>query len=786
MRKIAKKILYILLFTLIIFISLNNYNNLNVKASEIYEGQLLDVKIDENREFRGIWVSPLVSDIPRFSSISQYQSAITKVLDNMEKYNFNTIVFHIRIYNDALYESKYCDWSTYCNTRGSWDPLPWVIDECHKRGIEFHAWMNPYRVATAASSTIEKAASKFSGKNVASNPGNLLKGNTYIILNPGLPNVQQFLHDVVMEVVQKYDVDAIHFDDYFYDGGINDTLTYQMYGKDYPTNTDFRRGSISKLIESLHNSITKHNKEKNKAVKLGISPTQIYRCGDGRVTYDDEGHAITNGVAMDTGFDQHYNSACADTLLWIQKGWIDYIVPQLYQDGNQFTTISTWWDQVVRFEKALFVAGITSASCDWNHMENLDNCSGICLFSYKALNSLMQNQGAKNHLKDKALPHINFTNEFDESDFEAVTVKIDGGYKLAISKHNDKINWYTVSNNIDDTKYQNLTDMSKTLTDLRGENSDLSYTITPFMANGTIGTPKTVSVSSNYIEINFYDEEDVLIKSDYLKSGDSITYPELKYSEDFNYSWDKNIDKASENVDIKMIKSEKTYKYTYVDPDGNIITTQEYKLGDKVSLPELPESKKYNYTKWSINDQQTVRKDTTVTLVYKLIDYKLKVYGNGELLLDETVHYGDDLNQILSEIKDYNLLQGQTFKGFDNTSETVTGDMTINALYEEEVIEFTVTYKDGDKILKTEKYNLGDNVTLDKSLTKDGYTFDSFTLNGEVITNITNIQEDLIIQCIFTKNNDTLSGDNGCKSSTIIFELNFLLLALFIIKRRKY
>ena len=255
---------------ILFLLSIATLSVVNVKASDkidvsmLNTSNLLDVKIDEDaRETRAVWVSALVSDIPRYQSTSQYQTAIIKVLDNMQKYNFNTVMFHIRIYNDAFYESKYCKYSSLYRTNATWDPLPWIIEQCHLRGIEFHAWMNPYRVSTSTSSTTTEIARKFGSLNAASDPKNLLIGNDFVILNPGLPDVQKFLVNVCMEVVEKYDIDAIHFDDYFYAAGVDDSLTYKMYGSGYNKIEDFRRASVSAFIKDLHDKITDFNVKNN-------------------------------------------------------------------------------------------------------------------------------------------------------------------------------------------------------------------------------------------------------------------------------------------------------------------------------------------------------------------------------------------------------------------------------------------------------------------------------------------------------------------------------------------
>ncbi len=206
---------------------------------------------------------------------------------------------------------------------------------------------------------------------------------------------------------------------------------------------------------------------------------------------------------------------------------------------------------------------------------------------------------------------------------------------------------------------------------------------------------------------------------------------------------DKKIDLQSKKIeDLKLFK-----KGLSNNIFNNLKNFEEYKLGDSLTLPDLPISKKYTYSKWKVSSRYTVKGDDTITLYYDLIDYNLKVYGNGKKLIEKTVHYGDDISEILSSITNYNLLTGQEFIGFDNESNIITGDLIVNALYKMNTV--TVTYKDNDIILKTETYNVGDNVILDNSdIEKNGYNFNYFTLNGEKITKINDIREDLIILLI--------------------------------------
>ena len=411
MKKIIKYL--VLVFLILILFSMNN----KTKAEEF------DFEID--REVRAVWVSPLVGDISRFSSESQYKSSINSVLNKMEKYNLNTIYFHVRIYNDALYESNYNKWSSFYSTSPSWDMLPWMIDECHKRGIEFIAWMNPYRVSTSTNK--ESVAKNFLSINPASNPSNLLTGSC-TILNPGIPEVQSFLISTCMELVNKYDIDGIHFDDYFYISGMeSDFDTYTKYGEGEGIE-QFRRNSIDKFISGLHKRLERLFKEEGRAVSLGISPTPVWANGDGVVSYDDDNNIITTGSNTKNAQGHYGAYLYCDTLKWVNNGWIDYIIPQCYigtSGGNEnyFREVE-WWSKVCERKPCQVVVGIglyRAGGNDWlsntelkTELDFLDSISGISGFALYSFRHLDENNDAKNanlvnaksHFEGKTIPYI--------------------------------------------------------------------------------------------------------------------------------------------------------------------------------------------------------------------------------------------------------------------------------------------------------------------------------------------------------------------------------------------
>lgn len=420
--------------------------------------------VNKGTEFRAVWVSPLTGDISGFTSEQQYKSQIINVLEMMEEYNLNVMLFHIRLMNDAMYESEYNSWSSYYNVSANWDALPWIIEECHKRGIEFHAWMNPYRVTTNVAKSLQDIAAEHKPSNAASNPNNLLKGDTCVILDPGRPSVRNFLVNTCMEVVRKYEVDAIHFDDYFYTKGIDDSATRAEFNTNNLSTSEFRRDAVNQFMSSLSAALTKYNKDNNRAVQLGISPTGVYRNGNGNVTYDSNNNPITNGSA--TGGYSHYDSPLyADSLYWIQNEWIDYILPQTYHaitnGAAPYCDLVGWWDKVMKYTNVnlycslgLYMSTDTSAA-SWysNDLEayhqamfcnTMENVRGTSIYGYKAYVSGLTSTSKLYKLKDSwdtplILPEIRTAPKVLEVDkVENFNVSsTDAGNKLSFDKLDD-------------------------------------------------------------------------------------------------------------------------------------------------------------------------------------------------------------------------------------------------------------------------------------------------------------------------------------------------------------
>jgi uncharacterized lipoprotein YddW (UPF0748 family) len=286
-------------------------------------------------EFRGVWVATVVNlDWPlnRTHSPASQQADMLLHFDRLKAAGFNAIFFQIRTENDALYDSPYEPWSYYLTgSEGSapvpyWDPLAFAIEAAHARGLELHAWLNPYRsVRTVGQFTRDPNHVSIT------NPDWILQFNTLKILNPGLPEVIDYTTKIVMDVVRRYDVDGIHFDDYFYPYAPNtitnqDAATYAAHGSGFNNIGDWRRDNVNRMIKAVHDSI----KTAKPHVKFGISPFGIWRPG------------FPSGIS---GTDA-YATLYADAKAWIADQSVDYLIPQLYWafGGSQdYAKLAPWW-----------------------------------------------------------------------------------------------------------------------------------------------------------------------------------------------------------------------------------------------------------------------------------------------------------------------------------------------------------------------------------------------------------------------------------------------------------
>ncbi len=293
-------------------------------------------------EFRGAWIHTVAQSQYAQMNSTQMKAYFTTMLDQLQAAGINAVIFQVRPQADAFYKSNLEPWSRYLTgvqgkaPDNDFDPLEFMVNECHKRCMELHAWMNPYRVTNSESQLL--AANHIYN----AYPDRFVKYGTQIYFDPGIPQNREFICKVVKDIVLRYNVDAIHMDDYFYPYPIAgqkfpDDNSFNRYassqGFSSSQRDDWRRNNVNMLIKEIKETIL-HTKP---WVRFGISPFGIYR--NKKSTPDGSG-SETNGL-------QNYDDLYADVLLWAKKGWIDYDLPQLYWEIGHSTadykTLISWW-----------------------------------------------------------------------------------------------------------------------------------------------------------------------------------------------------------------------------------------------------------------------------------------------------------------------------------------------------------------------------------------------------------------------------------------------------------
>ena len=290
------------------------------------------------REFRGVWIATVQNiDWPasKVDGVAKQQSDMGILFDSLSRIGINAVVFQVRPSADAFYQSNLEPWSEWLTgVQGQapdplWDPLQHALNLSHAYGMEFHAWFNPYRTVVSTSSSSVSA-----GHISNTHPEWNLQFGTLKMLDPGLPEVRNYVTSVIMDVVRRYDIDGVHFDDYFYPySGITteDQASYTAHGGGMPLG-DWRRENVNKLVHMVHDSI----RAAKPKVKFGISPFGIWR------------NSSTDPLGSATSGTQSYDALYADTRHWLQEGWLDYVTPQVYWRMGftiaNYSILVPWWD----------------------------------------------------------------------------------------------------------------------------------------------------------------------------------------------------------------------------------------------------------------------------------------------------------------------------------------------------------------------------------------------------------------------------------------------------------
>ncbi|UGS40532.1 hypothetical protein G163CM_12300 [Pseudocitrobacter corydidari] len=317
---------------------------------------------------RGIWLATVSRlDWPPVNSvnisspairINKQKDALTAKLDNLKQLGINTVFFQVKPDGTALWDSKILPWSdTLTGKIGEnpgYDPLQFMLDEAHKRGMKVHAWFNPYRVTTNTKPTTVAELNRTLSQQPASifvlHRDWIRTSSDRFVLDPGIPEARDWITSIVAEVVAKYPVDGVQFDDYFYTetpgSTLNDNQTWRQYGQQYASKADWRRHNTQLLIEQVSRTI----KQLKPDVEFGVSPAGVWR----NRSHDPLG-SDTRGAAA-------YDESYADTRLWVQQGLLDYIAPQLYwpfaRDAARYDVLAKWWADVVKPTKTRLYIGV--------------------------------------------------------------------------------------------------------------------------------------------------------------------------------------------------------------------------------------------------------------------------------------------------------------------------------------------------------------------------------------------------------------------------------------------
>lgn len=321
-----------------------------------------------NEPVRGVWLAtvsrldwPPVASVNVSSAstrIAMQKKALTDKLDNLQSLGINTVFFQVKPDGTALWPSSILPWSDMLTGKigenPGYDPLQFMLDEAHKRGMRVHAWFNPYRVSTNVKpSTVNEL-----NRTVSLQPASVFvlhrdwirtAGDRYV-LDPGIPEARDWITSIVAEVVKRYPVDGVQFDDYFYAESpgsvLNDSLTFQRYGQGFSSKADWRRHNTQRLIEQVSRTIRQINPD----VEFGVSPAGVWR----NRSHDPAG-SDTRGAAA-------YDESYADTRLWVKQGLLDYIAPQIYwpfsRDAARYDVLAKWWADVVKPTKTRLYIGV--------------------------------------------------------------------------------------------------------------------------------------------------------------------------------------------------------------------------------------------------------------------------------------------------------------------------------------------------------------------------------------------------------------------------------------------
>lgn len=341
----------------------SNASTVNVTVVETEACAAAAPEVDDNfplRELRGAWVTSVFNlDWPtsRTASPATQQAELLRIMDTLKNTGFNTIFLQVRTGSDALYNSAYEPWSYYLTgTEGLapsplWDPLKFAVDAAHERGLELHAWVNPYRARTGSFPLAPNHI-------INQRPDLILNIGASPILNPGLPEIRNYLTKIMADIANRYDVDGVHFDDYFYPSAITseDAATYAANNPNgIPNIQDWRRDNVNRMIGMVYDTIQQINAATGRNIIFGVSPFGIWKSG------------TPSGITGQSSFSALY----CDPIAWLQAGKVDYLAPQLYwkiTGAQDYNILSQWWnDQGKLYNRPIYTGHAWYKMVDGNN-----------------------------------------------------------------------------------------------------------------------------------------------------------------------------------------------------------------------------------------------------------------------------------------------------------------------------------------------------------------------------------------------------------------------------------
>ena len=786
MKNDKKIILSKILGLTIIVVTMLFFVRVTVKAS--YE--------EPDSEFRAVWVTPWGGDsaLVSYTSEVKFKANMNYILNLMEEYNMNVMIYHIRTHNNALYNSDINPLSSYWSSVNFsvFDPLTWLIDECHLRGIEFHAWLNPYRVSSSYSGTVEEFAATVQSNNVASDASNLLKTTGGVILNPAKAVVRDFIIQTVAEIVNRYNVDAIHFDDYFYaDMGANgatsgtktiinepDQSDYEAYINNNPTSgyvktsatnkADWRRAQVDLMILGLSTYIKAYNETNTRYVQLGIAPTGIYKNGNGIVTYNASGEAVTTG--SNTRGQTHYSSYLfCDTLKWCNEGWIDYILPQSYWGMTHpiagYQEVMGWWNKVVKNLDVNLYSGIGLYMADesgnthsWQsdndellkqltYLTTLEHAQGASIYNF---NNLRKNHDGKTTQAAIQVANLGvncWTKKVLLPEIKSMTpVNLGKVTNLEVTKevNGNKIVFDAVDNAKFYIIYRGTTPMTFATNQLyeilgpkakagkieyldeNASETQCVYGVKVMSGTNTLGDGADYGMLD--FSITFTDEAGNFISTVRTPYGEEADAPLAPTKPGATFiGWSRDISDIKGDLTVSAKYSDSKFTVIFYGINNKVLKTEGVFFNEAATAP-IPEQEGYTFVGWS-NPFSNVIYDLDIFASYEINIYKV-IFNDfdGNFLTEVDVEYLQDALAPTVPVR-----KGYTFSGWDQEITAIKGDITIVALYEKD--KFTVTFVNDfdNSVILVKEVEYGDSLTYPEPPVVRGYNFSRWNAQDVIV-----------------------------------------------------